>query len=65
LGTGVRVGLLKESEFDEWVLLVGSSSHGSGYALPRYPDAVCAAAGGRGAVLGARQGDGLIGGVAL
>lgn len=61
----VRVSLLQESEFDEWSRLVGSSPHGSVYALPRYLNALCSAAGGRYAILGARQGDELVGGIAL
>jgi hypothetical protein len=65
LATGVRVGLLRDVELDDWSRLVSSSPQGSVYALPRYLDALCHAAGGRYIVLGARQGEELIGGLAL
>lgn len=65
MGCEVRVEPLHESEFDDWARLVRASSQGTVYALPDYLAALCRAAGGRFVVLGARQGDELIGGVAL
>lgn len=65
MGADVGVEVLRESELDDWVRLVGSSPDGTVYALPRYLEALCAAAGGRFTVLGVRHGAELAGGVAL
>lgn len=65
MGCEVRVEPLRESEFQDWVRLVCASPQGTVYALPDYLAALYSAAGGRFVVLGARQGDELIGGVAL
>jgi len=56
---------LPESRYDDWVRLVSGSPEGSIYALPRYLQALCRAAGGRYSILGVRRGDQLAGGVAV
>jgi hypothetical protein len=61
----VRVEQLREGDFGEWERLVRESPDATVYALPGYLAALCEAAGGRYAVLGARRGDELAGGVAL
>jgi Acetyltransferase (GNAT) domain len=64
-GGQLRIERLGEPGLEEWANLVGSSPEGSVYSLPRYLDALCDAAGGRFVILGAKQGDELVGGVAL
>ncbi len=60
----LRVTALDPGDHARWERLVHDSPHGSAYSLPRYLDALCAAAGGRYLVLGAFRGDELVGGVA-
>ena len=61
----IRVEQLSELEFDRWNQLVAGAPAGSIYSRPEYLDALCVAAGGRFRILAARQGDLLLGGVAL
>src|SRR5262249_19542934 len=63
--SGDRSQVLPERCYDEWHKFVAASSEGSIYALPQYLTALSRAAGGRFAVLGVRNGDELVGGVAL
>lgn len=61
----IHTGFLGESEFPEWSQLASTAPTGSVYARPEYLDALCTAAGGRFRILAVRQGDVLLGGVAL
>jgi hypothetical protein len=63
--TGILVGKLPNTEYDEWSRLVSGSPDGSIFNLPNYLDILCRAAGGRYTVLGVRHGDEMAGGVAL
>lgn len=56
---------LAPSEYDEWSTLVGTSEHGSVYALPTYLEALCQATGARFRVVGAFLDGRLVGGVPL
>jgi hypothetical protein len=61
----LTVHSLGAEETESWAELVRASDLGSVYSLPGYLDSLCAAAGGKYVVLGARRGEELVGGVAV
>jgi len=61
----IRTATLTEAEFAEWNQFVEGAPSGSVYSRTDYLDALCTAAGGRFRVVVVRQGDALLGGVAL
>ena len=63
-GRKLEVVELGSDRLDEWAAFVRESPHGSVYSMPAYLDALCAAAGGRYAVLAASRGNELVGGIA-
>ncbi len=65
VAANVQVEQLGEDGFEGWARLVAESPDGSVYSLPRYLEALCAAAGGRYRILVVRQGDELAAGIAL
>lgn len=60
---GIAVRPLGETEYAAWNDLAARSPEGSIYATPEYLGALCEATGGRFDILGAFQGDELVGGV--
>ncbi|MGH7585905.1 MAG: GNAT family N-acetyltransferase [Gemmatimonadales bacterium] len=65
MATPTEARVLTEAEYPAWSALAATSPDGSPYSLPDYLDALCGAAGGSFAVLGAFRADVLVGGVAL
>jgi hypothetical protein len=61
----ITTGALPESSFRDWDAFVVASPSGSIYSRSDYLDALCAAAGGRFQVRVVRQGETVLGGVAL
>jgi hypothetical protein len=61
----ITTGTLPETAFGEWDAFVAASPSGSIYSRSDYLDALCRAAGGRFQVRVVRQGETLLGGVAL
>ena len=61
----IHSSFLAEAEYPAWNQLVASAPTGSIYSRPEYLEALCTAAGGRFRILATRQGDVLLGGVAL
>jgi hypothetical protein len=62
---GIAVRPLTEKDYDGWNDLAAKSPEGSIYATPEYLATLCEATGGRFRILGAFQGDELVGGVPL
>lgn len=65
MAAALTVGELPEHELGRWEKFVAAAPSGSVYSLPGYLDALCTTAGGRFRVLAARQGEEVVGGVAL
>lgn len=65
MAAALTVGTLTEGDYPRWEKFVAGAPGGSVYSLPGYLDALCSAAGGRFRLLAARQGEEIVGGVAL
>jgi len=65
VAAALTVGTLVDSDYPRWEKFVAAAPGGSVYSLPGYLDALCTAAGGRFRLLAARQGEEIVGGVAL
>ncbi len=65
MATKPTARFLTESEYADWNTMVAAAPSGSIYSTPEYLDILCRTAGGSFRLLGAFQGDELVGGVAL
>lgn len=65
MAAALTVAHLAENDYPRWEKFVAAAPGGSVYSLPGYLDALCTAAGGRFRLLAARQGEEIVGGVAL
>ncbi len=65
MGAKIDTVYLKESEYDQWNEFVANSSYGSIYNTPEYLDVLCGVTDGTFKILAAKQGDKIVGGIAL